>query len=91
METCFTVESSAENVSRKSKTSTYSDRNQSTGSDASEFAIHTLLVETRARDFDRELNRDPDSDCYLFLCGRVFDNTADDLEMTALSKRSMSL
>ena len=91
METCSTVESSVENVSRKSETGTYSDRNQSTGSDASELAIHTLLVETRGRDLDRELHRDPDSDCYLFLCESVFDNTADDLEMKALSKRSMSL
>ena len=57
----------------------------------SELAIHTLLVETRARDWDREVHQDPDSDCYLVPSERVFDNAADDLETIVVSKRSMSL
>ena len=57
----------------------------------SELAIHTLLVETRARDLDREVYQDPDSDRYLVPSERVFDNAADDLETIAVSKRSMSL
>ena len=58
---------------------------------AYELAIHTLLVETRARDLDREVYQDPDSDRYLIPSKRVFDNAADDLETIAVSKRSMSL
>ena len=57
----------------------------------SELAIHTLLVETRARDLDREVYQDPDSDSYLITGERVFDNAADDLETIAVSKRSISL
>ena len=57
----------------------------------SELAIHTLLVETRARDLDREVYQDPDTDCYLLLSETVFDIAADDLEIIAASKRSMSL
>ena len=60
-------------------------------SELSELAIHTLLVETRARDLDREVYQDPDSDRYLIPGERVFDNAADDLETIAVSKRSMSL
>ena len=70
---------------------TYSDRNSSSGSELSELAIHTLLVETRARDLDREVYLDPDSDRYLIPSERVFDNAADDLETIAVSKRSISL
>ena len=70
---------------------TYSDRNSSSGSGLSELAIHTLLVETRARDLDREVYQDPDSDRYLIPSERVFDNAADDLETIAVSKRSISL
>ena len=70
---------------------TYSDRNSSLGSELSELAIHTLLVETRARDLDREVYQDPDSDRYLIPSERVFDNAADDLETIAVSKRSISL
>ena len=70
---------------------TYSDRNSSTGSDLSELEIHTLLVETPARDLDRELHQDPNSDRYLLRSETVFDNAADDLETIAVSKRSMSL
>ena len=69
---------------------TYSDRNSSTGSELSELAIHTLLVEARAKDLDRELHQDPDSDCYLLRSETVFDNAADDLETIAVSKRSMN-
>ena len=54
----------------------------------SELAILTLLVETRARDLDREVYQDPDSDRYLIPGERVFDI---DLETIAVSKRSMSL
>ena len=57
----------------------------------SEVAVHTLLVETRARDLDREVYQDPDSDRYLIPGERVFDNAADDLETIAVSKRSISL
>ena len=60
-------------------------------SELSELAIHTLLVETRARDLDREVYQDPDSDRYLIPGERVFDNAADDMETIAVSKRSMSL
>ena len=66
MKTCPTVDSSAENNSKKSEAETYSDRKTSTGSEVSEFAIHILLLETRARDLDREVYQDPDSDRYLF-------------------------
>ena len=48
-------------------------------------------METRARDLDREVNQDPDSDRYLIPGERVFDIAADDLETIAVSKRSMSL
>ena len=48
-------------------------------------------METRARDLDREVYQDPDSDRYLIPSERVFDNAADDLETIAVSKRSISL
>ena len=48
-------------------------------------------METRARDLDREVYQDPDSDRYLLPSETVFDNAADDLETIAASKRSMSL
>ena len=48
-------------------------------------------METRARDLDREVYQDPDSDRYLKPSERVFDNAADDLETIAVSKRSISL
>ena len=83
--------SSTDDDSRNSGMDTYSDRNSSSGSELSELAIHTLLVETRARDLDREVNQDPDSDRYLIPSERVFDNAADDLETIAVSKRSISL
>ena len=50
-----------------------------------------MLVETRSRDLDREVDQDPDSDRYLVPSERVFDNVADDLKTVAVSKRSMSL
>ena len=83
--------SSTDDDSRNSGMDTYSDRNSSSGSKLSELAIHTLLVETRARDLDREVYQDPDSDRYLIPSERVFDNAADDLETIAVSKRSISL
>ena len=83
--------SSTDDDSRNSGMDTYSDRNLTSGSELSELAIHTLLVETRARDLDREVYQDPDSDRYLISSERVFDNAADDLETKAVSKRSMSL
>ena len=86
----FTTSSTDEN-SRNSGIDTYLDRNSSSGSELSELAIHTLLVETRARDLDRELYQDPDSDRYLIPSERVFDNAAYDLETIAVSKRSISL
>ena len=83
--------SSTEDNSRNSGIDTYSDRNSSSGSELSELAIHTLLVETRARYLDREVYRDPDSDRYLIPSERVFDNAAADLETIAVSKRSIRL
>ena len=85
------TDSSMGDSSRNSSMDTNSDRNSSSGSDLSELAIHTLLVETRARDLDREVYQDPDSDRYLIPSERIFDNAADDLETIAVSKRSMSL
>ena len=83
--------SSTEDNSRNSGIDTYSDRNSISGSELSELAIHTLLVETRARDLDREMYQDPDSDRYLIPSERVFDNAADDLETIAVSKLSIYL
>ena len=85
------TDSSIDDRSRNSSIDTYSDRNSSSGSELSELAIHTLLVETRARDLDREVYQDPDSDRYLIPSESIFDNAADDLETTAVSKRSMCL
>ena len=85
------ADSSRDDNSRNSEFDTYSERNSSTGSVLSELAIHTLLVETRARGLDRELYQEPDSDSYLVSSETVFDNAADDLETIAVSKRSMSL
>ena len=90
-ETCSVTDSSVDENSRNSGIHTYSDRNSSTGSELSELAIHTLLVETRARELDRELHQDPDSDRYLLRSETVFDNAAFDLETVAVPKRSMSL
>ena len=90
-ETCSVTDSSVDDTSRNSRIDTYSDRNSSTGSELSELAIHTLLVETRARDLDREFHQDPDSDRYLLRSKTAFDNVADNLETIAVSKRSMSL
>ena len=89
--TCAIGASSMDDNSRNSGINTYSDRSSSSGSELSELAIHALLVETRARNLDREVYRDPDSDRYLIPGERVFDNAADDLETIAVSKRSLSL
>ena len=59
------ADSSTDDNSRNSGIDTYSDRNSSSGSELSELTIHTLLVETRARDLDREVYQNPDSDRYL--------------------------
>ena len=53
--TSSVADSSMVENSRNSGIDSYSDRNSSSGSDMSELAIHTLLVETRARDLDREV------------------------------------
>ena len=89
--TCSFADSSMDDNSRNSGIDTYSDRNSSSGSELSELAIHTLLVETRARDLDRKVYQDTDSDRYLIPGEIVFDNAADDLETMAVSKRSISL
>ena len=47
-------------------------------------------METRARDLDREVYQDPDSDLYLIPSERVIDNAVDDLETIGKSKRSIS-
>ena len=85
------TDSSTDDNSQNSGIDTYSDRNSSSGSELPGLAIHTLLVETRARDLNREIYQDPDSDRYLIPGERVFDNAADDLETIAVSKHSMSL
>ena len=93
-ETCSMTDSSVDENSRNSRIDTYSDtgsQNWSTGSQLSELAIHTLMVETRARDLDRELNQDPDSDHYLLCSEIVFDNAADELETKAVPILLMSL
>ena len=89
--TCSVTDFSIDDNSGNSGIDTYSERNSSTGSELSELAIHTLLVETRARDLDREVYQDPGSDRCLLRSETVFDNAADDLETIAVSKRSMSL
>ena len=81
VETNSTTDSSVDNTSRNSEIDTNSDRNSSTGSELSGFLIPTLLVDTRARDLDMEVDKDPDSDRYLFPSDKVVDNAADDLEM----------
>ena len=83
--------SSTDDNSRNSGIDTYSDRNSNSGSELTELALHTLLVETRARDLDREVYQDPDSDRYLIPSERIFDNAADDLETIAVSELSISL
>ena len=85
------TDSSTDNNSRNSGMDPYSDRNSRAGSELSELAILTLLVETLARDLDREVYQDPVSDRYLIAGERFFDNAADDLETIAVSKRSMSM
>ena len=85
------TDSSTDDSSRNSGIDTYSDRNSSSGLELSELSIHTILVETRAGDLDREVYQDPDSDRYLIPSERVFDNAAVDLETIAVSKRSISL
>ena len=89
--TCSIADPSIDDNSRNSGIDTYSDTNSRSGSKLSDLAIHTLLVETRARDLDREVYQDPDSDRYLIPGERVFDNAADDLETIAVSKRSINL
>ena len=78
------TDSSTDDNSRNSGIDTYSDRNSCSGSELSELAIHTLLVVTRARDLDREVYQDPESDRYLIPGEGVFDNAADDLETIAV-------
>ena len=90
-ETCSVADSSFDDDSKNSGIDTYSDRNSRTGSELSELAIHTLLVETRARDLDKEVYQDPESDRYLLPSKTVFDKAADDLETITVSKRSMNL
>ena len=82
--TCSIADSSMDDNSRISGIDTYSDRNSSSGSELSQLAIHTLLVETRARNLDREVYQDPDSDRYIIPGERVFDNAAVDLKTIAV-------
>ena len=85
------ADSSIDDNSRNSGIDTFSDRNSNSGLELSELAIHTLLVETRARNLDKEVYQDLESDRYLIPGERVFDNAADDLETITVSKRSKSL
>ena len=84
--TCSEADSSIDDNSRNSGIDIYSNRNSNVGLELSELAIHTLLVEARARDLDREIYQEPDIDRYLELSETVFDNAADDLETIAVSK-----
>ena len=84
------AESSIDDNSRSSGIDSYSDRNSITGWELSELATHTLLMETRVRDLDREVYQDPDSDRYLVPSETVFDNAADDLETMAVSTFSQT-
>ena len=70
--TCSIADSSIDDNSRNSEIDTYSDRNSSSGLELLERAIHTLIVETRARDLDREVYQDPDRDRYLIPGYQVF-------------------
>ena len=90
-ETCSTIDSSVEYTSKRSEVDTNSDRNSSTGSELLELQIHTLVVETRARDLDREVQQDHDSDRYLFRGEKFLNNPSGDLKMITVSKRSMRL
>ena len=85
VETCSTADSSVSSSSKNSEISTYSDRISSA------LAIQTLLVETRARDLNKEVYLDPDNDRFLLPCEKVFDNAADKLEMIVVAKLSMSI
>ena len=85
------TDSSTDDSSRNSGIDIYSDRNSSSGLELSELSIHTILVETRAGDLNREVYQDPDSDRYLIPSETVFDNAAVDLETIVVSKRSISL
>ena len=89
--TCSIADTAMDDNSRNSVIDTHSDTNSSSGLELSELAIHALLVETRARNLDREVYQDPDSDRYLIPGERVFVNAADDLETIAVSKRLISL
>ena len=70
--TCSIADSSIDDNSRNSEIDTYSDRNSSSGLELLERAIHTLIVETRVRDLDREVYQDPDRDRYLIPGYQVF-------------------
>ena len=57
-------------------------------SDVLEIAIHSLLVKMKHRGLEREVHQDPDRDRYASdEEGTVVDNAADELELTAVSKR----
>ena len=61
-------------------------------SNISEVAIHSLLVERKQRGLRRERHQDPDRDRYTYdEEGTVVDNTTDELELIAVSKRSTRL
>ena len=74
--TCSVADSPVDDNSRNSGIDIYSDRNSNSGLELSALAIHTLLVETRARDLDREVYQDPDSDRYLIPGERVLPASA---------------
>ena len=61
-------------------------------SDVSEIAIHSLLVDWKQRELDREMHQGPDRDRYTSdEEGTVVDNGADELELIAVSKRPTRL
>ena len=78
MEICSTVDPLVEDNSSKSEIDIYSDRHSCTATELLELAIHTLIMENRAIDLDREVHQEPNSNRYRIPSEKVFDNAADD-------------
>ena len=76
-----------------SRTQTWDNTSETTSnSHVSEIAIHSLLVDWKQRGLDREMHQDQDRDRYTSdEEGTVVDNAADELELTAVSKRPTRL
>ena len=75
-----------------SKPQSWDNTYETSNSDKSEIAIHSLLVDWKQRGLDRETHQDPDRDRYTSdEEGTVVDNAADELELIAVSKRPTRL